>query len=864
MRSLLLAAGACQAAIAFGAIPDRILPGPRPDGSVLLHNQWPIHPVGSEVGLGEFPVSMAVERGGRFAAVLHAGWGPHGVRVVDLRTGKVTASVPIKETFSGIEFTPDGRHLVCGGGGTGVLHVYDFDQGQLGPARDVPVSPGDSHSVIGGLVIAPDGRTVFVSLLFSSRIVRIDLSKGAPLWTAALDPNSGLPAELGPASPIADIAPNDNPVPLSLVEQSDPFGLAYDSSRHRLYASLWGRSDVAVLDSETGRVVSRWQAGLHPNEVILSRDSRRLFVSNGGRNSISVLDTETGALEETLCSAFSASDPPGSTPDSLALSPDGDALYVANAYNNNVACFDVSNRSHGRATGFIPTGWFPTSVRLTPDGRRLLVANGRGVSAMNNPHVPAPGEPRPVREISVKAGPGGPEESFPYIGSLYSGSLQIVDLPRSRDRDSVLRKWTEQADLCRPASPAAAIPVAGNPIPAARGAPTPLRYVIYVIKENRTYDQIFGDMKQGNGDPSLCLFPEPVTPNLHRIADQFVLLDNFYANAEVSASGHEWSMAGYSSEYVEKLWPLNYGHKQGHVPYPAEGGYVAALPALGYLWDRAAAAGVSFRDYGEFVHGKATQASPAVSNLPALRDHVDPFYRGWDLEYSDLNRVARFIAELARFEAAGDMPRLQILRLPNDHTEAAKAGALSPRAMVAQNDAAVGKLVDAVSHSRFWPNTAVFIVEDDAQNGPDHVDAHRTEAIVVSPYVRRHAVDSSPYTTCSMLATIEAILGISPMSEFDAAANPMQASFQAAPDLTAYASVPAQVSLNERNPAKTRAAAASARFNFSREDAIDDQKFNRVIWAAVRGEASVMPAPVHAAFVRPLPAADDDDDDDGF
>jgi hypothetical protein len=320
-------------------------------------------------------------------------------------------------------------------------------------------------------------------------------------------------------------------------------------------------------------------------------------------------------------------------------------------------------------------------------------------------------------------------------------------------------------------------------------------------------------------------------------------------------------MGAYSSEFVEKTWPPNYGHKRGKVPYPAEGGYAAAIPSLGYLWDRAKAAGVSYRDYGEFIWGKGTPENPARSNLPALQGHVDPLYRGWDLEYSDLDRAARFIAELRRFEAAGDLPRLQIVRLPNDHTQAGFPGELSPRAYVAQNDLACGRIVEALTRSRFWPQMAIFIVEDDAQNGPDHVDAHRTEALVASPYARRGAVDSTAYTTCSMLATIELILGLGPMSQFDAGAAPMRGSFQAAADAEPYAAVPNQVSLSERNPPRTRAAALSKGLDFTRADANSDEAMNRALWASIRGDAGPLPAPVHAAFVRPLPSGEPDVDD---
>ncbi|HVU36510.1 MAG TPA: alkaline phosphatase family protein, partial [Opitutaceae bacterium] len=409
----------------------------------------------------------------------------------------------------------------------------------------------------------------------------------------------------------------------------------------------------------------------------------------------------------------------------------------------------------------------------------------------------------------------------------------------------------------RPAPPREA----GGPIPDRVGGKSPIRHVIYVIKENRTYDQVFGDLPAGNGDPSLCLFGEHVTPNLHALARDFVLLDNFYANAEVSASGHEWSMGAYAAEFVEKTWPIEYGHKGTKVPYPAEGHFAAAVPALGDLWDRAAAAGISYRSYGEFVTAAKRPTDPAVCAVPALKGHFDPSYRPWDQSYRDVDRVARFVADLHGFEKTGEMPRLQILRLPQDHTAGAKAGSWAPTAMVADNDLAVGQLVEAVSHSKFWRDTAIFIVEDDAQNGPDHVDAHRTEALVISPWTRRHVVDSTPYTTCSMLRTMELILGLEPMSQFDAAATPMWASFQSRPDFSPWTDRPAQVDMDRRNPAGTRGARESAGFDFSHEDAVDDLALNRVVWEAVRGEHSVMPAPVHAAFVREITTASDGDAD---
>jgi hypothetical protein len=390
------------------------------------------------------------------------------------------------------------------------------------------------------------------------------------------------------------------------------------------------------------------------------------------------------------------------------------------------------------------------------------------------------------------------------------------------------------------------------------GGSSPIKYCLYIIKENRTYDQVLGDMPEGNGDPKLCLFPEHVTPNLHQLARDFVLLDNFYVDGEVSADGHEWSMAAYATDFVEKMWPLDYGHNSsGKFPYPSEGTFAIATPAGGYLWDRAHEAGVSYRSYGEFIaDGKSTN-QPSHARVKSLEGHFDEWFRGFDLSYPDVKRAERFISELKRFEQSGEMPQLQILRLPNDHTHGATIGMRTPTAYVADNDLALGMVIDAISHSKFWPQTAIFVVEDDAQNGPDHVDAHRTTAFVMSPYTRHGYVDSTLYSTSSLLRTMELVLGLKPMSQFDAAARPMFNSFQTEPDLKPYQCKPANENLDSLN--SRHAWGGRLKMNFAREDAVDDLLLNEVVWRSVRGSHQPMPAPVHAAFVIPHPSKDGDD-----
>jgi len=819
--AVLVLAWSVAAAGARGEAAPRTLPGLQADGDTLLHNQWSIHPVGDQVALGDFPTNMAVH-------------GKHEVRLVDITSRKVVGSAPLNETFCGVAFSSDGKTLVCSGASDGVLHVFSMAEGQPVAKGDVRVADKDDNCVVAGFALSRDASSAVVALAYDNRVVRVDLGTGARQWTAVV--GHGLAAPL--AKPEGTAGYVDPLAGRELYNAACPLNIAWDEAHSRIYASLWGESCVAVVDADDGRLIGRWPTGLHPNELVLSKDGR-LFVSNGGLNTVTVLDTGDGHATEILSSAFTPGDLPGSTPDSLALSPDGKTLYVANAYTNTVAVFDVGTRGSGRPLGFIPTGWFPTGVRLTPDGKSLLILSARGLGPLADPGK-------------------GNGRDWPKIYTLYSGSLAVIALPRGDAYARELTDWTATAQRCRPAHPPS--PAVGDPIPSRPGGASPIRYVVYIIKENRTYDQVLGDMPQGNGDPALCLFPEKVTPNIHAIARQFVLLDNFYANAEVSASGHEWSMAGYSSEFVEKTWPINYRNQKGsHVPYPSEGHYAAALPALGYLWDRAAAAGVTYRSYGEFTENPRFAGDSAWSNLPALQGHLDPDYMGWDLDYPDAGRADEFIAQLRKFEAAGGMPRLQIVRLPNDHTYGAKAGKWTPEAMVAENDQALGRVIEALSQSRFWRQTVVFAVEDDAQNGPDHVDAHRTEALVAGAFVRRGAVDSTPYTTCSMLRTMELILGIGPMSQFDAAAAPMRASFQPEADLSAYHALKAEVDLDSRNKAKGAIAEISSHFDFSREDLVEEQAFNRVIWDSVRGEGASVPAPVHAAFVRQLPGSDDDD-----
>ncbi len=803
-----------------------VLPGLEPGGVVRLPNQWALRPAGKQLTLGDFPVNLALHPSGRWLAALHAGYGTHEVVIVALQNNaqKILSRVAVDQAFYGMSFAPDGKTLFVSGGEQEVVHAWDFDDGLLAHHRMFPMVSGQERFVPSGLATDAEGKTLFV----------------AGVWGHSVN-----------------IVPLDTPDKhraVKLEKDSYPYTCLPEPGGKRLFVSLWGKSSVAVLDLESERVAAVWPTESHPTEMALTSDGKTLYVSCANSTRVCVLDVaHDGKPLQTIVCALYPQAPSGNTPSSLCLSPDGQLLFVANADANNVAVFQVAKREQAQPLGFIPAGWYPTSVRFDAKAKKIYIANGKGLTSRANPHGPNPSLARTFPSV---------EE---YIGRLFHGTLSILDMPAPEK----MAEYTKQAYACSPLradlAPTGDSPQ-GNPVPKKLGDTSPIKHCIYIIKENRTYDQVFGDMKEGNGDPNLCLFDEKVTPNHHKLVRQFVLLDNFYVDGEVSADGHQWSMGAYATDFVEKMWPLSYrgkppGSSIKHLDiYPSEGNFDSiARPAGGYLWDRCAEAGVSYRSYGEWIHPGKTPNDPGKASVKALEGHFDPQFRGWDLNYPDVKRAERFIEELHRFERDGGFPSLTILRLPNDHTSGTKAGVPTPRAQVADNDLALGMVVEAVSKSKFWKDTAIFVVEDDAQNGPDHVDAHRAVALVISPYTKHEYVDSTMYSTSSMLRTMELILGLKPMSQFDAAARPMYDSFQAKPDLTAYNHVVPAVDLQEKNKVAAWGSKISEKFNLAKEDAADDLLLNEVVWRSVKGASSPMPAPVRAAFVMPHVARDDDD-----
>jgi YVTN family beta-propeller protein len=618
------------------------------------------------------------------------------------------------------------------------------------------------------------------------------------------------------------------------------------------------RGTVSVLRPEGGR----WRqektirVGLHPSGIVTDRAGRFVYVANANSDTVSVIRTETDEVVETIPCRPEGRLPFGSGCNALALSPGGETLYVANGTNNCIAVVRLGARAtaaeatlppDSRLAGLIPTGWYPGAVLVSRDGKKLFVANVKGIGSL-------------ARRGVGDGGPRGVEKGMNSHDHL--GSVSIIDVP---DADRLAR-FTESVN----ANNRLAYSLAGlepprpdarpRPVPERHGEPSLFKHIIYVIKENRTYDQVFGDMKEGNGDPKLVIYGEAVTPNQHKLAREFTLFDNFYCSGVLSADGHQWVNEAYVTDYLEKAFG---GFTRS---YPYEGSDPLAYASSGFLWDNALARKKTFRNFGEYVRPTGPRGATWADmyqeyrtgvgkfrvdtrvNVKPLEPYTHPHYPGFVMTIPDVYRTKLFIEELAECERKGEFPDLTYLYLPCDHTSGTRPGLPTPRAMVADNDLALGKVVEAVSRSRFWKDTCILAVEDDPQNGFDHVDAHRTVALAVSPYTRRGFVDSTCYNQTGMVKTIELILGLPPMNQLDLSATAMRDCFQDRPDLRPYAAVPSKIALDEMNPPLDRLkgqalhwAKESLELALDEADEADEDTFNRILWHASRGDQAPYP-----------------------
>ncbi len=777
---------------------------------VLLPNGWSVSPAGSLIPLKEdLPLNMAVSPSGKYVAVTNNGDGKQSITLIDVATRRILDDHPVSKSWLGLQFSSDGKSLYASGGNDNLIIHYRITGGKLfnqdsiilGAPWPVKISPA-------GLTLDEARHRIFV-------VTKEDSS----LYVADLDNRKVLSVVRLPAEAYTCVLSPDG---------------------KELYISIWGGGTVAIFDVETNTLSGEIQVGSHPNDMVLSRDGRFLFVANANDNSVSVIRTADRQVIETMIASLYPDSPTGSTTNGLAISSDQKTLYVANADNNCLAVFDVSDPGHSHSRGFIPVGWYPTCVRIA--GGKILVSNGRGFSSFANP-----GGPNPMTPGKRANGQRGPVE---YIGSLFKGNISVITPPG----EASLKTYTAAVYRNTPYTPSKAAfsdGLKGNPIPRKPGDPTPIKYIFYVIKENRTYDQVLGDLKEGNGDSSLCIFGRTVTPNEHALAEEFVLLDNFYVDATVSADGHNWSMAAYATDYTNKTWPTQYSGRGGTYDY--QGTRQIAYPKEGYIWDHCKKSGISYRSYGEFVDS-------GIAEDPVLYGHLCSYYPGWDLDIQDVFREQMWVHDFDSLLAAGTLPAFNTIYLPNDHTSGMERGAYTPIAHVADNDLALGRLIDHISHSPIWDQSAIFVLEDDAQNGPDHVDAHRSPAFVISPYVKRHSVDHTMYSTTGLVRTIELIIGMHPMSQYDAAAMPMFRCFTANPDDGAFNALPALVDINARNTGIGRGAKISSHFDFTHPDAVPDAVLNQVIWQSVKGDQAIMPPPKRSAFVKVISSADGDGD----
>ena len=777
---------------------------------ILLSNGWSLSPAGNSLQLGDLPLNIQLSHNHQLLAVTNNGQSTQSIQLIDAKSDIILDEHAIKTSWYGLQFSANDKMLYVSGGNENIILVYPIIKQKIGDADTIRLGNKWPNK------ISPTG----ISVDDDKRI----------LYTVTKENNSLYMVDLKTKKPIKQLPLN-----------AEAYSCMLSPDKKTLYISLWGGNKIAFFDVAQQKITDSIAVENNPNEIILNKKGSILYVANAGNNSVSVINTVTKKVMEVISASLYPTNLTGSTTNGLALSQDEKTLYIANADNNCLAVFDVSNPFNSVSKGFIPTGWYPTSVKSYGD--KIWVANGKGFTSLPNPNGPQP--------ISKKDDSGyqkSPTEKkdIQYIGGLFKGTLSIIKEPNKEQ----LVKYSQQVFDNSPFNKVNVNASINNPIPLKMGDGSPIKHVFYIVKENRTYDQVFGDIKKGNGDSSLCLFPERITPNIHALANEFVLLDNFYVDAEVSADGHNWSMAAYANDYVEKTWPISYGGRGGTYDY--EGSRKIAYPKDGFIWDYCKRAGVSYRTYGEFADGK-------TANIKAIENHFCPDYAGFDLGIKDTARFYVWQKDFDGLIKEDKVPQFSTLRFGNDHTSGQKTGKITPTAAVADNDLAVGMFVDYLSHSSIWKESAIIILEDDAQNGPDHIDAHRSPILVISPYTKRGEVIHTMYSTSGALRTIELILGLPPMSQYDAAAKPFYDCFTDKPNFKPYQYIKSNIDLNEKNVAVNGSSKKSASFNLAKEDAIPDLELNEVIWKSINGENSIMPAPRRSAFVVTEKKKKDDD-----
>ncbi len=788
----------------------------------LLFNGWGVTPAGEHVRISDMPLKMIVSPDKKALLAVSGGFNDTGLSVLDITTRKRTQFLPLPEVWNGLAFSSDGRRIFVGGGDSGQIYQFNYADGKIEAVEIVKPAPDETLVFLAGIAVHPNTGKIYVCNEANHEI-----------WVLN-------------AQTLAREA--------TITVGEHPHSCAFGADNRHLYVSNWGGRSVSVVDTKTNRRVRDIPVGIRPNDMAVSRDGR-LFVACSGDNTVHVIQTQ--ALEgsnpeaspsrrpaenarEIISTSLYPQSPEGSTPDAVAVSPDGKTLFVANADNNSVLVVDISNalfedaqqngESVSLVNGFIPVGWYPTAVCVSPDSQTLFVGNGKGLAS--RPNFPS------TDEALVKKKNRNGSPAFDYIPRTLEGSVSFIARPDAAQ----MAAYTEQVRRNSPYTPEALhrAPIrSASVIPDQVGQPCPIKHVLYIIKENRTYDQVFGDMKDaagkpiGNGDPALTIYGENITPNQHQLARDYVLLDNLYCNSEVSVDGHSWCDAAMATDFNQRSWIVSYS-KHGTLPGNAE----METPSAGYLWDLCKRNGVTFKTYGE-----GSKRVPSVN-------------RGRWTGARDMNKVKWWIQDLQEAERTGELPQFMIMSLGENHTKGTTPDAFTPEACVASNDLGLGRIVEAASKSKFWNEMAIFVIEDDAQNGPDHVDAHRTTGLVISPYCKRGVVDSTLYSTASMVRTMELILGLPPLTQYDAGATPMFNCFGTSAQVAVFNPTTPRTDLSARNTEKSLGAKESAKMNFREYDRAPEDALNRILWAAAKGQDAPYPTPIHRAVFTSLVGLD--------
>lgn len=750
-----------------------------------LPNGLTLEPAGRTFDVGNMPLSGVVAPDGQFVLLL-SGFREQGVQVVDPESGQVKQTLSQPSAFIGLAFSSDGKTLYASGAGQNVIYMYDWMDGSARLKGTLALTEGakPAHpSYPAGIALSRDNRYLFVAENVAGTFAVVDLTKGTVIGR----------------KPAGEY----------------PYAVAVGADG-MVYVSDWGGDTITrfEMDSRTGKIrrSKSLRVGRHPSALLLNAKRNRLFVTCASVDTISVVDTRRFRLIQSISDAVPGTQE-GSTPNALALSADESQLYVAEADNNSVAVFQLSSISSGLARGpqkdsllgRIPAGWYPTAF-LQLNGR-LFVVNAKGRGTKANPG----------------ATHGGANLNTPTEYTLGQLNGTITELPGPLGKNQMDAYSTQVAEL--------------NSWKEHEGKETnlPFRHVLYIIKENRTYDQVFGDLPQGDGDPSLLFFPQSASPNHRALAERFGLFDRFFVNAEVSSQGHPWSTSAYVTDFTEKTVHSTYSDRREGEASDDD----VSDPATGYLWDLATRGKVSCRIYGEYAELSPDKKTYRATKRGASAT-TSPTYPSYDLSILDQKRAGAWLEEFHEFVSKGEMPALQIFHLPGDHTAGARAGMRTPAAYFADNDLALGRMMDALSHSRFWKDTVVFVVEDDAQSGPDHVDSHRSVLLVISAYSQSKTWHRFVNTT-DVMATIEHILGLDSLSQFDHFGRPLAEIFSDAPDLTPYQVLTPEQPLDEKNP-DNKNAQSSLQLKLEKPDLSDDEMFNRILWTAIKGDNVPFPS----------------------